>query len=293
MTKVHGWIFATLHFLGSLALIILLSLLTGCLRDASLDTDKKDEVSAAKIVDEILRHAPTPDTLNAGDKAWTAHYARTFTNPFTVIEQNTYEVTKKQYAEENTDDGPVKYNLYDIKHINADPNGNIIQIREGQCRLILDPLLGWYPECAIMLPPFQDQFYVLSAGERSSTMGFMSPLSYRSSNVQPMATKFYNLKSKFGKLSLPPKMISAGKCFDFSNCEVPGQIIEFDLQGENNAGLSSRQHYTLTVSNGLPYMASNLETCVSYQTLVDGNPALVDECFRVLDFDVAQNPGAL
>lgn len=289
MTKVQGWIFTIIHAAGTLALVILLSLLMGCLRDDELATDKKQEVTASQVIDMILQNSPTPDQLKAGDYLWVGRFVRSFTNPFQILEQDTYEIVKKEYAEEGTGEDHVTYNLFNLKHINADAQGNIIQIKEGQCRLILSPLLGWYPACAIELPIFQDGFYTLSDSLQSASVKtLMKPFEVRA-NAVAQTLKFYNLKVEPKLISLPSKMVQAGKCLGFENCEVPVQIVDFDIEGTPNGELSSRQHFTITLTKSLPYIGSNLETCVSYQAMIDGSPALIDDCSRVLEFNVGTN----
>ncbi len=276
-------IFLSIHFLGTCALIVLLSLLMGCIQPPDADNgNPKVEFQLADLASTMINLSPTPDNIKVGDFVWQGLSLSTFTNPEDIQSQYTYTVTAATPGSGTYKGTPFNFIDYHMKRGEYDGTGNtLIQMAEGDCELWKGPIpnvfpnIGWNGLCKIgsdSLAPYQDQFF----GLRDQPYGTLDNI------------RFYNLSVNPKSMSLPARMVENSKCYNYAGCNVEGASIEFDLEQTDVAPPSNYRHYKIFISNALPYLASNLETCAKYQVLIKQSVINVTQCTRILDFDIGK-----
>jgi hypothetical protein len=157
-----------------------------------------------------------------------------------------------------TADGSIMDNgtNYDTKDFNIvvtdykEPVGNndpeVDVQKEWDCNFVKPPYYQWYGECT--LPPEQNFWTFQGISE-------------------PEKPLFFSLARYTQREKLPQKLIDEGRCYNFVNCEIDVNYLEYDMIGKDGNGQEKRVHYVSSYSGQLPYLASNLKTC--YTTLIE------------------------
>lgn len=281
MTFGQTRLFITLHFIATLALIIFLSLITGCIEPPDdTDTGPRQPTDLTEISNVLLDASSRPDTLKSGDFVWVGVFSKTFTNPFDIQAQYTYEVTSSKNGTGSIGETNVNFTDYHVKHGIYDLKGNLVQMAENDCTLVKSPVpefspdIGWWGEqCKLGdysgLPPYQDMFWIMHMPYGTSER-----------------FKFYNLTVTPKTRSLPIQMVNQNKCYNFANCEVHGQQIEFEIDDHASEAPSNYRRFSIFVTKELPYLVSNLSSCIKYQVKINQSTVNVENCNEVLDFDL-------
>lgn len=167
----------------------------------------------------------------------------------------------------------VEGNNYDTRNLNIvvtdykEPTGNedppIDIQKEWACKFVKPPYYLWYGDC--QLPPEQNFWIFAGVSE-------------------PETPVFFSLAKYSKKEKLPQQLIDEGRCYNFENCEINVNYLEYDMIGKNSDGEDARVHYVTSFSGDLPYLASNLKTCYSTLVEIQGQKHPAQICQELVNF---------
>ena len=103
----------------------------------------------------------------------------------------------------------------------------------------------------------------------------------------------HNLTVQEVDYRVPPPSAYQHNCADFYNCFIKAKKIEFDLLQKYNlddSGRPNRVHYTIVMSQEVPFTSRVLEFCTRSTYALDGVPqkVLADLCYKVNKYTFAQ-----
>lgn len=260
-----------------LAIAFFATTLTSCLEEKPLQDDPPGPAEALSGMQSAFVQATGGITpLEMGKEEWALFRvsARLYTGAFQGLGYQAAQVVEASngnLALENetyqTRDLSILITDYDEPQGTEEPPIGLQ--KEWKCRFVTPPYYLWYGDCE--LPPEQN-FWLFSGID------------------EPKEKIFFSLAKYSKKEKLPEALINDNRCYNFANCEIDVNYVEYDMIGKDENGEIKRIHYVTSFSGELPYLASNIKTCYTISLNIDGTKHPAEVCRELINFKPGQQP---
>lgn len=271
--------FSILHLAGTLAIPVLIFLLTGCIKKEEPEPNDGQEVQAIAIATEIVgaMEGKTLVDSKVADYVLFQHTEQVFTNP---------EQTPQLYSKELTskNEGPDTFAL-DILNITyeVDSNGQpkVVDQQVERCEVLKD---GSQHNCNS-----SPMSVSVKSTEARQTLFEGANYTRSFTNYQPSsATRTYHNLSVVKTQEAPPALVAnAENCRGIPNCILNVTKIEFD-EVVRDGEARTRYHHEMVVTRDVPFLGAIMRHCVRYNHKFENRYFPVTLCEKLADLRIGQ-----
>lgn len=250
--------------------------ITSCLEDKPLENDVlQGPQSLASMQNEFVKATGgnNPMTMKVGEWAYFRNYAKTFTG-------NYFQTGFKSAEVFAVEDGSFEWDDDDGHHTHPTKKWNIVLTDYGPIKQEGDPapvVLQKEWKCTFLNP----DYYLWIGGDCPLPMiqdfWVFFPIS------EPEKPIFFSLAKYSQREKLPEIMVKEGRCYDFKDCEIEVNYLEYDIAMYSD-GEYVRYHYFTSFSPDLPYLASNNKQCLTTLYEHEGQKIPAQVCQELIDF---------
>lgn len=246
---------------------------TACVQEKKFEKAAKHPATVTSVLDvlEKASHGNTPASLKKDEWVLFQYKARIFTGGYVSQGYEAFQVLSTTPDTITLSDGTVvnvnDLAIADTTYKDGDPPVVDIQ-KEIDCKFAPTPYNLWATDCP--LPPYQDYLLYNAIQDNGEEV-------------------FFNVNTYSRTVELPPTVVANNHCYDFENCKIHLNFVEFDIY-QTISGKKRRVHVTNSFNGNLPYLATNYSQCLN--TIVensDGQEVPYESCRVLVDFQYGQN----